>query len=154
MRKLIRRNIACPNKNCRVYRKRNKKNIKKNGLRGKAQNYKCIGCDKQFTATFGTPLYRRRIKKKEIARICELFTEKLSFRAVARITHHKLDTIRSLAEDMAQHCQQTTEFFLKDLKLTPIEVDEIWTFVKKNKKELPKSFDHSVAMAIRTHTSH
>lgn len=152
MRKSVKRNIACPNKNCRLYGKKHKGNIKKNGFRGKVQNYKCIVCDKQFTATFGTPLYRRKLKKKEIKKICELFTEKISFRGVARVSHHKLDTIRNLAEDMSEHCRQTTDFFLRDLSLTPIEVDEIWTFVKKNKKELPRNFASSVATAMRIAT--
>ena len=92
------------------------------------------------------------MKKKEIVKICEHFTEKMSFRAVARVTHHKLDTIRKLAEDMANHARRTNEFFLHDLKLNPIEVDEIWTFVKKNKKELPKNFARSVAMGMPTAT--
>ena len=89
------------------------------------------------------------MKKKEIARICDLFAEKISFRGIARATHHKLDTIRNLAEDMANHARTTNEFFLRDLCLTPIEVDEIWTFVKKNKKNLPKNIINSVNREMR-----
>ena len=153
MRKTTKINIACPNPKCRVYNKKFKGNVKKNGFRKRLQNYKCISCDKQFVETIGTPLYHKKMKKKEIVKICEHFTEKMSFRAVARVTHHKLDTIRKLAEDMANHARRTNEFFLHDLKLNPIEVDEIWTFVKKNKKELPKNFARSVAMAMPMHTS-
>ena len=152
MRKSVRRKIACPNNKCIFYKKMYKENIKKNGFRKRVQNYKCVACGLQFVETFGTPLYKRRMKKKEIVKISDLFTEKLSFRGVARVTHHKLDTIRNLAEDMAKHARQTTEFFLHDLKLNPTEVDEIWTFVKKNKKELPKNLDRSVAMAMHTVT--
>ena len=151
MRKPSKLNIACPNKECKFYGKKFKKNIVKNGFKeNKLRNYKCTFCGKQFVETFGTPLYHKKIKKKEIIRICELFTEKVSFRAVARVTHHKLDTIRNLAEDMANHARATNEFFLHDVKLTPIEVDEIWAFVKKNKKELPKNFDRTVAMGMHT----
>ena len=153
MRKTAKINIACPNPKCRFHNKKFQGNIKRNGFRKKLQNYKCVECERQFIETIGTPLYHKKMKKKEIIRICELFTEKLSFRAVARATHHKLDTIRKLAEDMANHARQTNEFFLHDLKLNPIEVDEIWTFVKKNKKELPKNFARSVAMAMPMHTS-
>lgn len=152
MRKTAKINVACPNPKCRFHNQKFKGNIKKNGFRKKWQNYKCTECGKQFVETYGTPLYHKKMKKKEIVKICDLFAEKLSFRAVARATHHKLDTIRNLAEDMANHARQTTEFFLHDLKLNPTEVDEIWTFVKKNKKELPKNLDHSVAMAMRTAT--
>src|SRR3989338_9146574 len=153
MRKSSKLNIACTNNKCRLYNKKFKENIVKNGRKkNKHRIYKCTECNKQFVETIGTPLYHKKMKKKEVIRICELFTEKLSFRAVARVTHHKLDTIRNLAEDMANHARQTTEFFLHDLKLNPTEVDEIWTFVKKNKKELPKNLDRSVATAMHTAT--
>lgn len=153
MRKASKLNIACPNNKCGLFNKKFRENIVKNGFKkNKLRNYKCTACGKQFVETFGTILYHKKMKKKEIVKICDLFAEKLSFRAVARASHHKLDTIRNLAEDMAEQARKTTEFFLYDLKLNPIEVDEIWTFVKKNKKELPKNFAHSVAMAIRTLT--
>src|SRR3989344_1728994 len=153
MRKPSKLNIACPNKKCRFYGRRFKGNIVKNGFKkNKLRNYKCTFCGKQFVETYGTLMYHKKMKRKEIVRICDLFAEKLSFRAVARATHHKLDTIRNLAENMAAHARQTTEFFLHDLKLNPTEVDEIWTFVKKNKKELPKNLDRSVAMAMHTAT--
>ena len=155
MRKTVKINMACPNPKCRFHNKKFKNNIVKNGFKkNKLRNYKCTACKRQFVETIGTPMYHKKMKKKEVNRICELFTEKLSFRAVERTTHHKLDTIRNLAEDMANHARQTNEFFLHDLKLSPIEVDEIWTFVKKNKKELPKNFAHSVAMATHTATLH
>ena len=154
MRKAPRRNLACQNPKCKHYNKKNKCNIIKKGFRGKVRNYKCTFCERQFVETYGTPLYHKKMKKKEIIRICELFTVRLSFRGVARATHHKLDTIRNLAEDMANHARQTNEFFLHDLKLNPTEVDEIWTFVKKNKKILPKNFARSVRMEAITHISH
>ena len=154
MKKKIKRNIACSNKKCRFYKQKFKGNIKKNGFRKKLQNYKCINCGKQFVETFGTPMYHKKMKKKEIVKICDLFAEKLSFRAVARATHHKLDTIRNLAEDMANHARATNEFFLHDLKLNPIEIDEIWTFVKKNKKGLSKNVVRSLNREMHILTSH
>ena len=150
MRKTTKINLACPNQKCESYNQKLKGNIKKNGIRKNLQNYKCVACGKQFVETFGTPMYHKKMKKKEIVRICKLFTEKLSFRGVARATGHKLDTIRNLAEGMAEHAKATNEFFLHDLKLHPIEVDEIWTFVKKNKKILPKNFARSVRMETST----
>ena len=154
MRKASKLNIACPNNKCKLFNKKFKYNIVKNGLKkNKLRNYKCTFCDRQFVETYGTVMYHKKMKKKEIEKICDLFVEKLSFRAVARATHHKLDTIRSLAEDMANRARQTTEFFLHDLKLNSIEVDEIWTFVKKNKKNLERSTINSVNREIRILTS-
>jgi transposase-like protein len=148
------RNIACPNKKCRLYGKVQLKNIilygrKMNGTR----NYKCIDCNKQFVRTKGTPFYWRKLKKEEVIRICKLFVEKLSFRAIGRATGHKLDTIANLANDIAEHCEAVTEWLLKDVKLSPIEVDEMWSYVKKNKKTLKKSTVRTMNLVMRTLTS-
>ena len=59
-----------------------------------------------------------------------MLAEKLSFRA----TNHHLDTIRSIANVIAKHCMKFNEYFITELKLTPIEVDEMWSFIKKTRK--------------------
>ena len=147
-------NISCHNKNCRAYNKVKLGNIilyghKMNGTR----NYKCTECGKQFVRTKGTPFYWRKMKKKEIIYICKLFVEKLSFRAIARVTGHKLDTIANLARDIAVHCEAVTDWLLHDVGLTPIEVDEMWSYVKKNKKKLPISTQKTMNRVMHTLTS-
>lgn len=37
---------------------------------------------------------------------------------------------------MAEHATAMNEYLIKTLGLTPLECDEIWNFVKKNKKIL------------------
>jgi len=147
-------NIACPNKNCRTYNKVKLENIilyghKMNGTR----NYKCTECGKQFVRTKGTPFYWRKLPKKEVIRICKLFVERLSFRAIARATDHKLDTIANLARDIAEHCELVTDWLLHDVGLSPIEVDEMWSYVKKNKKKLKGSTLRTMNKVMRTLTS-
>jgi len=147
-------NIACPNKNCRAHNKVKLENIilyghKMNGTR----NYKCTECGKQFVRTKGTPFYWRKLPKKEVIRICKLFVERLSFRAIARATDHKLDTIANLARDIAEHCELVTDWLLHDVGLSPIEVDEMWSYVKKNKKKLKGSTLRTMNKVMRTLTS-
>ena len=69
--------------------------------------------------------------------------EKSSFRGVARSTGHHLDTIRSLASNVDEHCEAVTEFLLHDVKLGTHEIGEFWNFVKKNKKKLPTNFSRT-----------
>ena len=147
-------NVFCHNKNCRAHGKVKLGNIilyghKMNGTR----NYKCTECNVQFVRTNGTPFYRRKMKKKEIIRICKLFVEKLSFRGITRATGHKLDTIRNLAHDIAEHCEAVTDWLLHDVGLSPIEVDEMWSYIKKNKKTLSKPTLRTMSRVMRTLTS-
>lgn len=146
--------VACPNKNCRAYNKVGLLNIIRHGVRPNGtQNYKCTECGRQFVRTLGTPFYHKHLKKKEIIRICKLFVEKLSFRAIARATNHHLDTIANLARNIAEHCEAVTDWLLHDVGLSPIEVDEMWSYVKKNKKKLKKSTLRTMNRVMRTLTS-
>ena len=68
----------------------------------------------------------------------KLLVEKNSIRSIERITGHHRDTVGNLVSDLAAHCREVTDFLLKDIKLTNVEVDEMWSFIKKNKKTLSK----------------
>jgi len=135
MRKVRKLDIACPNKDCRTYNKVGLRNLVRNGKQPNGtQKYKCTDCGRNLVRTVNTPFFHKHLKKKEIVRICKLLSEKISFRGIARATDHHLDTIRSVADVVAQHCKKFNDYFIKELKLTPIEVDEMWSFVKKKKK--------------------
>lgn len=134
-RKARKLDVACPNKDCRAYNKVGLKNIIRFGKQSNGtQRYRCTECKRTFARTINTPFFHKHLKKKEIINICKMLSEKTSFRAIARITGHHLDTVRSIATAVAKHCKKFNEYFIKELKLTPIEVDEMWSFVKKKKK--------------------
>ena len=86
--------------------------------------------------TKGTPLYRKHLSESEIINICKHLVEKNGIRSIERITGHHRDTIGRLLEDMAEHALEMNEYLIKTLGLTPLECDELWNFVKKNKKIL------------------
>ena len=48
------------------------------------------------------------------------------------------DTIDHLLDDLAIHAEYVNEFLLNDIKLGQLEVDEMWTTVKKNRKKLSR----------------
>ena len=135
MRKIRKLDVACPNKSCSSYRKVGLKNIIRFGKQPNGtQRYRCVDCERTFARTIDTPFFRKHLKKKEIIIICKHLAEKNGFRAIGRITGHHLDTIRDVASVVAQHCKKFNNYFIEELKLSPIEVDEMWSFVKKKKK--------------------
>lgn len=147
-------NFFCHNKKCRTYREKNLGNIVSNGHdRNGARKFLCTECHNSFNETKGTPFYGKHLSKKEIIRISKNFVEKSSFRGVARATGHHLDTIRNLASDVAEHCEEVTGFLLHDVKLGTYEIDEFWSFVKKNKKMLRKQDLETITKVMRTLTS-
>jgi len=127
--------MACPNKACMAYNKVGLLNVVRNGKQSNGtQKYKCTDCNRNFVRTINTPFFHKHLSKKEIINICKMLTERTSFRAIARITGHHLDTVRAITDVVAQHCKKFNNYFITELKLTPVEVDEMWSYVKKKKK--------------------
>lgn len=153
MRRPRKLDVACPNKSCRTFNKVGLLNIVRNGKQPNGtQKYKCTECGRNVVRTFNTPFFHKHLSKKEIICISKQFVEKSSFRGVARATGHHLDTIRRLASDVAEHCEAVTDFLLHDVKLGTHEIDEFWSFVKKNKRMLPNNFSQTLSKAMRTLT--
>jgi len=143
--------VICRNKKCGCYNKKGLKNIVRNGKRENGtQNYLCRECGKAFVRTKGTLFYHKKLKKKEVAEICRHIVETNSLRGVARETLHNKNTICSYVGLIAQHCEQFNDFLLQDVKLGTHEIDEFWSFVKKNKKTLSKSTLATMSKVMRT----
>lgn len=134
-RKARKLDVACPNQSCRCYGKIGLLNVIRKGKQSNGTiRYQCTECKRTFARTVNTPFFHKHLPKKEIIQICKMLAEKTPFRGIARQTEHHLDTIRSIASAIAQHCKKFNDYFIKELKLTPVEIDEMWSFVKKKKK--------------------
>ncbi len=132
--------ITCQNPKCRFYLKEKGKDIVKRGKnRAGHQQYYCNHCSKWFVETTNTPLYHKHLSKDEIINICKHLVEKNGIRSIERLTGHHRDTISRLLEDLAEHAAFVNEFLIQELELTPIECDELWSFVKKNKRKLSQA---------------
>ena len=142
--------VVCQNSDCRYYRLEEGKDIIKRGKDAKTsrQRYYCNHCKTFFMETKGTPLFRKHLSEAEILVICKHFVEKNGIRSIERITGHHRDTIGHLLTDIAEHATQMNEILIQDLELTPIECDEFWTFVKKNKRKLSTKAQNQISKAM------
>ena len=71
---------------------------------------------------------------EEVLRTIALLPEKGSIRGVARATGHSKDTVCRWLEIAGTHSKEVTTYLLRDLNLNRVEVDEIWSYIKKAKK--------------------
>jgi len=131
--------ITCQNTRCKFYLKEDGKDILKRG-KNKAghQRYYCNHCHKWFLETSNTPLYHKHLSKKEIISICKHLVEKNGIRSIERITGHHRDTISRLLDDLANHASFVNDILLNDIEVGQFEVDEMWSFIKKNRRRLIK----------------
>jgi len=129
--------ITCPNPKCKRHGKKGLGNVVSNGTyrtrsTGKARLFLCRTCGKAFSSRTGTAFFGLRSPKNRILMGLRLLAEGLGLRGTSRVLEIKLDTIRKWLAVAALHCEQVSNILLRDLKLSQVQVDELWTFVKKN----------------------
>jgi transposase-like protein len=132
--------VACPNPKCKHHGKKGLGNVVSNGTyrtrsTGKARLFLCRTCGKAFSSRTGTTFFGLRSPKKRVFMGLRLLAEGLGLRGTARVLEIKLDTIRKWLAVAPLHCEHVTDMLLRDLrdlKLSQVQVDELWTFVKKN----------------------
>lgn len=131
--------IRCPNPDCKHHGKKGLGNIVSNGTyrtrsTGKARLFLCRTCGKAFSSRTGTAFFGLRSPKKKVLMGLKLLAEGLGLRGTSRVLEVKLDTVRGWLSMAARHCEQVSDMLLRDLRLSQVQVDELWTFVKKNTK--------------------
>jgi transposase-like protein len=143
--------VVCQNPQCDFYLTEKGKDIIKRGRDAKTrrQRYYCIHCGKFFMETKGTPLFNKKLPESEIINICKHFVEKNGIRSVERLTGHHRDTIGHLLSDIAEQAERMNNFLIHDVKLSPIECDEFWSFVKKKKRTLSDHARNQISLATR-----
>jgi hypothetical protein len=63
-----------------------------------------------------------------------MLPEKGSIRGLARATGHSTNTISNWIKVAGEHCKDVNEYYLSDLKLERVQVDAIWSYIKKRKE--------------------
>lgn len=102
--------------------------------------------------TKNTPLYHKHLSESDIIQICKLLVERNGIRSIERITGHHRDTIGRLLEDLAEHAEEVNEHLIREVGLTPIECDELWSVVKKNRKRLSTTAQLGLKRVMRGST--
>ena len=129
--------VACPNPRCTRGGKTGLGNVVSNGTyrtcsTGKARLFLCRACGKAFSSRTGTAFFGLRTPKQTVLLGLRLLAEGLGLRGTARALEVKLDTVRGWLAAAAQHCEHVSQMLLRELRLSQVQVDELWTFVKKN----------------------
>lgn len=95
---------------------------------------KCKTCKYCFSETKGTIFFELNTPDEGVLRTIAMLPEKGSIRGVARATGHSKDTVCRWLEIVGTHSKEVTTYFLTNLNLKRVEVDEIWSYIKKAKK--------------------
>lgn len=100
------------------------------------QMYQCNVCEKAFSETAGTPFFGLKAATQTVCIALQELAEGLGIRAVARIHDVKPDTVLEWLKKAGQHCEMLSECMMHDLKVSQVQLDELWTFVRKKERKL------------------
>lgn len=128
-------NIACTNKECGLYGITGEANIVGNGTyqtkSGTVRKYICRSCGRVFCDRTNTAFFDLRTKDEKVLIALKMAIKGMSLRSISEILNVKLDTVRGWLTKAAEHSDEVNQVLLKDLKVSKVELDELWTFVKK-----------------------
>ncbi len=126
----------CPNKDCPDYGKRNVGNIILKERYGKNNRalLQCKTCKHCFSETRGTMFFGLNTPREEVLRTLAMIPAKGSIREAARAAHHDKNTISRWLDIAGAHSKEVTDCFLQDFNLTKMQVDKIWSYMKKRDK--------------------
>jgi transposase-like protein len=129
--------FACPNERCEYLGARGKGNIAVNGWSGRRRRFRqliCHGCGKTFSENKGTPFYGIHTDRERIVQALKMVVERGSMRGAARAMGVDKDTICEWVRKASEHAEAFTEYMFHDLHMTVVELDELWTTVKKSRR--------------------
>jgi transposase-like protein/IS1 family transposase len=121
----------------------------RNGL----QRYRCSQCRKTFTEDHTRPLAEMRLPMDKAESILKLLVEGMSLRSIERVTGVHRDTIMRLLLLAGERSQQLMDAKMKNLSARYLQVDEIWCYVGKKRRNVrsgdsPELGDQWVYVAI------
>lgn len=126
----------CPNQQCKDYGLCDQGNIALRGKYGKNKSRDllyCRTCGQRFAATQSSALFGLHLPAQTVRQIIHHAAEGVGVRATARLLDLDKDTVNRVILRAGEHCAQVLANLLSSLELTEVQLDELWTFVKKRK---------------------
>lgn len=94
------------------------------------QRFKCQACAKVFPSRINTPLYYFKTAPKEVEMVLWFLAEGVDVSVLVRFTGHADATIACWLERMGTHRQGWHNFFFRNLVLTLVQRDELYTRIR------------------------
>ena len=126
-------NKCCVNKLCKDFGIKGKNNIGTRGTYGKSNKVLlyCRTCGKRFSLTHGTALFGMSTPPEIIGQVVHHAAEGCGVRATARLLGMDKNTVNRIILNSGKHCEAVKDELLQSLGLKEVQLDELWSFVKK-----------------------
>jgi transposase-like protein len=97
------------------------------------QRYFCPGCKQIFSESFDTLYYWRRVSPQQVQQVLQAHSEGSSLRGISRITGLAYNTVVSIVRQASIKAQLLHNDQVEQVETEEVSVDEMWSFVSKNR---------------------
>jgi transposase-like protein len=128
--------FACRNEACSLHGLRGRGNIGVKSWSGRSKRFRqlrCKECGITFSENYGTPFYGIKTDREKIVQALRMVVERGSIRGAARAVGVDKDTIVDWIKKASKHSDAFSRYMLHDLRMSTVELDELWTTVKKSR---------------------
>src|SRR5881275_3335448 len=121
----------CPHPDCAYQGRVGLGNLRANGhpSGGPWRQLYCTACDSSFQETHGTPLQGKRVAPEKLVWAVGALAEGLGIRAVARVFEVDPNTVLAWLVEVAEHAAAFTQYFLHDVRVTQVQLDELFALL-------------------------
>ncbi len=121
----------CPNAHCDYRGWVDWGNISANGhpSGGPWRQLYCSACERYFLETHGTPFHGKRVAPEKLVWAVGALAEGLGIRAVARVFEVDPNTVLAWLVEVADHLQAFSRYFLHDVRVTQVQLDELYALL-------------------------
>ncbi|MDM8542959.1 hypothetical protein QUF90_17940 [Desulfococcaceae bacterium HSG9] len=135
MRKAQNWNQPCPDKSCEMYGQMNKGNI--SGIStyltksGSRSIFKCKCCNYSFSETGDTVFFDLKTPEEKVITALKMILVRVSISGISFVLSIKEVTILKWQDRAYRKADKINKILLKDIAVTEVQSDEMWSFVKK-----------------------
>jgi IS1 family transposase/transposase-like protein len=125
----------CPNPDCSHYRLMNRGNISAISTyltqSGKRRIFLCNACDTTFSETRDTVFFDLRTPEDKVMMALKMLLVKVGLTDIGFVLGVTEETVLMWLERAAQKAHEINAHLLRELPVTEVQLDEMWSFIKR-----------------------
>ena len=125
----------CPNPDCSHYRLMNRGNISAISTymtrSGKRRIFCCSKCKRPFSETRDTVFFDLRTPEEKVMMALKMLLVKVGLSDIGFVLGVTEETVLMWLERAAQKAHEINAHLLRDLPVTEVQLDEMWSFIKR-----------------------
>ena len=125
----------CPNPDCSHYRLMNRGNISAISTymtqSGKRRIFRCNKCEEPFSETRDTVFFDLRTPEDKVIMALKMLLVKVGLTDIGFVLGVSEETVLMWLKRAAQKAHEINAHLLRDLPVTEVQLDEMWSFIKR-----------------------